>query len=197
LASLAQICSYKDNDQGEPELARLIFPISPIRWLGRIARFVNDPLRMFRWEMPLKSRRGIRIAAATGVLPSSIPDALLSDTAFSVYDFLGVCFGAKMFDEIYTVRWTKYVIEHRTELRALLKAYERAVESGVQKKEAEEALKKFIEDGHRDKGKLPTTMLGSWWQAIKNGYTTLPSWVGFAITGSLLVRGLLAVTGIR
>lgn len=195
IAKFANMFTYKDNDEGKPVLARAIFPLSPVRWIMRGIRLANDPFRYFRWEWPLHDRRGLRIAAATSMLPVPIPGALLSDTAFHVYDFIGVCFGAKIFDEIYTVRWTKYAIEHRTELRALLKAYERAVSSGVQKEEAEAALKRFIDDGHRDKGKFPGTMLNGWWQAIKAGHSTLPAWVGLAITGTLLARAALAFIG--
>lgn len=198
--------SYVTNEEGKPTFSNAIpgFPLAPVRWLTSGLRWWYDPFKPTAMRAALrhsidKGKMGIATTVAGSILlpkkaesiAASIPSILSSDTAFEVYDFLGLCFGAKVFDEIYMQRWTQYVMKHRAQLRSLLKKYELAANNVDEKNDAREALQKFIEKGHRDKGKFPGSMVGTWWQAIRSGHTVVPSWVNFAVAGSLIARGLL------
>lgn len=182
--------SFKVNDKGETVVSDAIpfFPVAPVRWLTGGLRFLYDPFRPV-WGRLNEAKELNQKFWLRKVVP--VPELLTSDTAFTIYDFLGVCFGAKLIDQMYTARWTDFVLKHRLKLRSLLLAYSEAVKKGTNVAFAEDDLKKFIEKAHRDKGVLPGSMVGTWLQAIRSGQTVMPYWIGVAIAGSLIARGYL------
>lgn len=184
------VTSYKKDKHGKVSYSNAWpgFPIAPVRWLTAGLRWWYDPFKPTGVREVLDRKV---IDAKLGVARLPIPSIFTSGAAFQAYDFLGLCFGAKIFDELYMQRWIHYVIKHRAQLRLLLKTYDSTVRLSDERKEAREALKKFIEKGHRDKGTLPGSMVGAWWQAIRGGHTVVPAWINLAVTGTLIARGLL------
>ena len=174
----SRLLSYKPNDDGTPKLIKR-GPTALVSWSMRLVRFLYNPFSYTAQTSLASLKQTNRILE--NFSPVKVPAALQGKTAEHAYDFLGVCLGAKVYDKLYARQWTIYAVKHRVALHELLLNYEKALRTGGDLNEAEKDLRSFIERGHRDKGRLPGSMLSSWLQTSREGHTTLATYVQNAL----------------
>ena len=179
----SNLFSYKTNDEGTLILTKKQ-PFGLLSASMRLVRFLYNPLKYgSQVNLDLLKRTNNFLHTFS---PIKLPAILQGKTAAQAYDLLGVCLGAKLYDKLYTKQWTLYAVKHRVVLRELLLTYEKTLRTGGDLKEAEKDLLSFIERGHRDKGFLPGSMLGHFWQTSLEGKNTLASYIQYGLIASIL-----------
>ena len=102
-----------------------------------------------------------------------IPNVLFSDTALVLYDFLGIGYSAKCFDESMSVRWTEYAVDKRKDFKLALEEYKRCSQTATISKEelikAEKVLRNLVEEGHASKSWFPMSLVQQWRNFRKTG----------------------------
>lgn len=180
---ITQCTAFKQAPDGRKKLTkkRPASIIDKALWLIRFAYNPFNAIQITRLRYRLAVNKLLYFSS-----PISLPSALQGRIGHAAYDFAGLSFGAQLFDSWYHHNWTIFLIKHRLELYQLLKNYQEAISAGRSLDPAKLALKQFIERGHRDKGTLPGSMLGTWWQTLSQGQSKFKTYINYGLLAGII-----------
>lgn len=174
--------AYQKNAQGEYEVCRtpdVVNPVTGERRQGHImtpfsisnlANWVINPARttfsrMYSWIGKLDWGP---VRAVFG-----LPAFLYSDEMRLAGEVVTLGLSAQIFDQLNTIHWQQYCVEHKDKLLDILQSYQDALEKfskgADEVVECERRLKKFIIKGHTPISWMPGTLLRRWWTAVQAG----------------------------
>ncbi len=139
-----------------------------------------------------RSRAGLEFMNNT--IDLHIPNFLLSENAFYVYDFLGIGFSAKCFDDSMSVRWAEYAVDKRKTLKIALTEYKRCIENPMVPKDelalAEGKVRELVEEGHRPRSWFPMSLSQQWRNFRQTGGSKISTVTGYWVAAMSAIKGI-------
>lgn len=133
-----------------------------------------------------------RMGWVNRLLGTGLSEKLFSQGVKTLLEGIELAGAVSFFEQRNKITWTKYVVEHHTELLRLLTAYRNVLED-PRGKEAHvhlmyQELKDFVEEGYRSTSTISGASLRDWWSSQYQSTNNVGSWLRNATLALFVVK---------